>query len=416
MLQHVVIDQVIEAAPARVVVTEDSHGVVQQAAFDLTGLPRVDAFLVGRPVAEVPDLVQRLCGICPWAHHLAGVRALEALAGLVEIPPTAMAVRRLLHYAGVISIHAVSWMATQAPDALVLRRFAKAAMTAAGSPGHFPVTARPGGVEQAVEPGLRDACAAMVAQTLAAARRLAESCLNQPSAPDSFRGSDVALVDDRGALDMFGSILRAVASDGSIVASGTAEEWDLLVAEALPGSPAPRPYLVGLGSGQGGYRVGPVAQLRVGQVSTPEAATLQQRWRQSSGGAGAARAIITLHAVETIAELLEAPPLVSGPTRAEWSGQVSASVGVGMVDATRGLLVHRYVTDEDARVADATILTPTAQNEPWLGELLHTAATTASLSGAKAAMEEAIHEVDPCLPCSSAPPGAMDLAVDVTRN
>ena len=97
MIQHINVRQIIDAAPARVLLTRDDTGSVTSAAFDLSGLPRVDSLLVGRPVVEVPALVERLCGICPAAHHLAGTRALESLAGLSEIPPTAQAVRRLLH-------------------------------------------------------------------------------------------------------------------------------------------------------------------------------------------------------------------------------------------------------------------------------------------------------------------------------
>ena len=446
MTERIIVDQIIAAAPAHVVMTRDASGQVTEAGFDLTGLPRVDALLAGRPVVEVPGLVERLCGICPSVHHLAGMRALESLAGIDQVPQTAEAVRRLLHCAGIIAIHVVGLFATARDEALTLRRFAKAVMVAAGSPGHFPATAVPGGVVSPVDQAQRDNCRTLVADALAAACRLAAQSLAAPVPPDPFTGADLALVSpvEPTQLDLFGRALRAVATNGTeVIAAAVPDQWDDLVAEAAPGSSTPRPYLLALGPGVGAYRVGPVAQLRVGRVSTPIAADLQDRWwgagtlrdhrnRPSGpaargGGAAAARAIIIVHAVEVIANLLDDPALVAGPTLVDLaSGQVlppgsppspwlelPPRVGVGWVDGARGLLAHRYATTADGRVATATILTPTAQNEPWLGELLRTAAERAtSEEVVRAGLEDAIREADPCLPCSAAPAGTMDLVID----
>ena len=413
MTQRIALDQIIEAAPARVVVTQDASGRVTEAEFDLSGLPRVDAALVRRPVMEVPSLVERLCSICPTAHHLAGMRALESLAGLGELPPTAQKVRRLLHHAGVIGNHVMGLISTDPDEALVLRRFSKSAMAAVGSPGHFPVTAVPGGVRAPADPDLVRACGELVEGALAAARRVAERGLATPVRMDHFDGADVALIDEDGSLDLFGETLRAVASDGTLVIeSAHADGWDGLVAEADPGAPNPRPYLIPLGPGSGAYRVGPVAGLRVGPVSTPIAADLQQSWHSHHGGAHAARAIIVVHCVEVIASLLADPELTAGPVALPWPAHLGSGTGVGWVDGARGLLVHRYAIDNNDRVTSATILTPTAQNESWLGDLLRTAAGATSEQAVRAQMEDAIREADPCLPCSAAPAGTMDLDID----
>jgi len=419
MTQRIALDQIIEAAPARVVVTEDASGQVTGAEFDLTGLPRVDAALVGRPVMEVPPLVERLCSICPTAHHLAGMRALESLAGLGQLPPTAEKVRRLLHHAGVIGIHVMGLISTDPDEALILRRFSKAAMAAVGSPGHFPVTAVPGGVRAPADPDLVQACTGLAGEALDAALRVAGKALDTHVPLDHFTGADLALIDSNGQLDLFGQDLRAVAADGTlIIAEAPTDDWDSLIAEADPGSANPRPYLTPLGPGSGKYRVGPVSQLRVGPVSTPIAADLQQSWMSHHGGAHAARAIITVHCVEVIASLLADPDLChsDGHTPAAWwPSHLPAGAGVGWVDGARGLLVHRYAIDDDALVTSATILTPTAQNEPWLSDLLRTAAQATDEKDVRASMEDAIREADPCLPCSSAAPGTMDLEIDIEK-
>ncbi|HEX7661736.1 MAG TPA: hypothetical protein VF444_19880, partial [Pseudonocardiaceae bacterium] len=92
-----------------------------------------------------------------------------------------------------------------------------------------------------------------------------------------------------------------------------------------------------------------------------------------------------------------------------------AGVGVGWVDGPRGLLVHRYATAADGRLTGATLLTPTAQNEVWLAELLRQAAETTP-DALEPGLEAAIREADPCLPCSSAPPGAMGVRVETVES
>jgi NAD-reducing hydrogenase large subunit len=163
-----------------------------------------------------------------------------------------------------------------------------------------------------------------------------------------------------------------------------------------------------VGPGRGHYRVGPVAQLRVGELSTPLAAEFQRRWQRAAGGAVGARAVMLLHSVEAIGELLAEPGLVAGPPAAA-PAPVRPGVGVGWVDGPRGLLVHRYEVSDAGIVTAATILTPTAQNESWLAGLLHRAVSADADSDA---LEAAVREADPCLPCAAAPPGAMGLVLE----
>lgn len=177
------LDEVVDPFGARIVVQVDADGRTSEAWFDLVGLPRVDALLLGRPVAEAPGVVERLCGICPAAHHLAGIRALDALAGSPDLTPTAVAVRRLLHLGSGIETHAVRFVAHDRDAAVALRRFGKAAMAAAGSPGHFPTTAVVGGVRAGVPEDAAAALRAEVPGALAAAERVAAALVGGPGSP-----------------------------------------------------------------------------------------------------------------------------------------------------------------------------------------------------------------------------------------
>lgn len=73
------LDEIIDPLEGRVVVSKDRQGQ-SQARFDLQGLPRVDAMLVGKSALEALKMTEHLCGICPVAHHLAGMRALDVLS------------------------------------------------------------------------------------------------------------------------------------------------------------------------------------------------------------------------------------------------------------------------------------------------------------------------------------------------
>jgi NAD-reducing hydrogenase large subunit len=509
------LDQAVAGADATVVVERSPAGAILEAHLDLSILPRLDPLLVGRPVEQVPPLVERLCGVCPAAHHLAGMAALEALRGIGPIPDEARRLRRLLHYGSTLTMYATSFFALGRDEAPLLRRLGKAAMAAAGSPGHFPHTAVIGGVAShpvpdAVQTCLETAPAALAAASalfdwalaaantqgavqagaadwagrLSAADQQAEtpgqlgaaasgrggpadqgavqtgaadwagrlSAADQQAEPpgqlgaaasvrgdaaggwgdgigqgEAYRGADVALVDARGRLDPLGEFLRAVSPTGEVLVAGArASQWDALVAQARPGEVASRPYLQVGGAGGGHYRVGPVAQLRVAAPPTALAAQLRERWLARAGSATAARAVQAVHCVEAIIGLAGEVGRPGNAIKLDLSGALTGSaggggvgvgageagggVGVGWVDAARGLLVHRYRVDAAGAVDQALVLTPTAQNEHWLAELLVEAL---GAGRDKAALEDAIRVADPCLPCVAAPVGYMAVAVTV---
>ncbi|MDR1833747.1 MAG: nickel-dependent hydrogenase large subunit [Propionibacteriaceae bacterium] len=409
-MTRVSIDEALDPDAARVLLTRDAAGRPVAAQFDMEALPRVEPLLLGKPAAEVPHLVERLCGICPQAHHLAGVRALEALAGVTP-PPAAELVRGILHHAAVLATHALTWLPARPEPAVKLVRFAKLVMAAAGSPGHFPATAIVGGVSAAVADGDRERCLEALPNILETALAIAADGDDGPGSPCAL--ADVGLVDGNGNPALYGSRLRAVAPDGAVLAEGGPAEFEALIAEEFPGAPAPRPFLAELGSRQGGYRVGPAAQLRLGTLQTPQAATAQAAWLAGPQPAGQARAIVCVHAVERIAAdftvLGETPPAQPAAVHPVSPGQLAGRTGTGWVDSARGLLAHRYQTDAQGNVVAATILTPTAQNEPWLAQMLLRAAGGAN---PEAAMAAAIRAADPCLPCASAPPGKMAVRIE----
>ena len=422
------LNQLVEGTGATVEARLSPDGAVADAWFTMEGMPRIEPLLVGRPVVDVPGIVERVCGICPVAHHLAGVRALESLLGTPPLTPTADALRRLLHHGAVLQTHAQRLAGVDAARARDLGGFARGVVAAAGADSHFPRCAVPGGVLAPLPVVRRDELVAEVGRALEQALAVLDMVASQQrdATPiPEYAGHDLALVDESGALDLYGDRLRAVASDGSLTVDGaSAGDWRDLVTESRPGDASSRPYLRALGVVAGGYRVGPVAELRAAAgLHTPLAATARRRWAEAGGDATWARAVVTLHVVEVLAELLDLPALVAGPLLVETGtvGTVSRE-GSGWVDGARGLLVHSYRTDGAGMLSGATITTPTAQNEAWLagllGSFLHAHGLFDPLGSPpgrlRAPLEAAIREADPCLPCTSLPFGRMPVRLRIT--
>jgi len=74
-----------------------------------------EGFLVGRSYQEVPDIVARICGICPVSHMSTAIRAIEKAMG-VQPSPQVLLLRRLLAMSQLVSSHVVHLYALVLPD------------------------------------------------------------------------------------------------------------------------------------------------------------------------------------------------------------------------------------------------------------------------------------------------------------
>jgi coenzyme F420-reducing hydrogenase alpha subunit len=76
-----------------------------------------EAFLAGRRYNEVHEITSRLCGICPIAHQMTALRAVENALKL-KVTPQTKALRRLLALSAWIQSHTLSLYFLTAPDYL----------------------------------------------------------------------------------------------------------------------------------------------------------------------------------------------------------------------------------------------------------------------------------------------------------
>ena len=91
-------------------------GVITQLRLRIFEPPRFfEKFLEGHHYTEIPDMVARICGICPVAYQVTAAQALEELFG-VELDPWARAMRRVFYCGEWIQSHSLHIHLLAAPD------------------------------------------------------------------------------------------------------------------------------------------------------------------------------------------------------------------------------------------------------------------------------------------------------------
>ncbi|MBU1661821.1 MAG: nickel-dependent hydrogenase large subunit, partial [Chloroflexi bacterium] len=96
----------------------DDEGEVENAYFQVPELRGFEQFSVGRAAEEMPRITERICGVCPEAHHMAATKALDALFN-VEPAPVVKKIRELLYSSFYVTDHTVHFYALGAPDFVV---------------------------------------------------------------------------------------------------------------------------------------------------------------------------------------------------------------------------------------------------------------------------------------------------------
>jgi F420-non-reducing hydrogenase large subunit len=96
----------------------NDDGEVANTYFQIPELRGFEQFCVGRPVEEMPRITTRICGVCPEAHHMASVKACDAVFH-VEVPPTGKKLRQLLYNVFFAGDHTTHFYALGGPDFVV---------------------------------------------------------------------------------------------------------------------------------------------------------------------------------------------------------------------------------------------------------------------------------------------------------
>ena len=391
---------------------------VQDVQFGIFEPPRLfEAFLRGRHYLEVPDIVARICGICPVAYQMSAVNALERILD-IAVDPAVQLLRRLIYCGEWIESHALHVFMLHAPDflgfpdairmaaehrelvelALRLKKIGNQLMIVLGGREIHPISVTVGGFYKVpTKADLRALVDDLVwaRDTSIAAVRIVAG-LDFPdfeqdyefvalSHPSEYPLNEGRLVSNRG-LDIDVSEFN-----------GQFMEQHVKHSNALHCRLRER----------GSYLVGPLARFNLNFDKLPEAA---QQVARECGVAPLClnpfRSIV-VRAVELVFACEEALRLIAQyepPAAPRVEAPVRAGTGHGASEAPRGVLYHRYEIDEHGLIVNAQIVPPTAQNQKRIEDDLWRFVpqlTALSLDKITAKCEQAVRNYDPCISCAT---------------
>lgn len=393
-------------------------GNIEELRLRIFEPPRLfEKFLEGRHYSEVPDMVARICGICPVAYQVTAAQALEELFG-VEVSPWVHDMRRVFYCGEWIQSHSLHIHLLAAPDffgcnsaielarihpdvvrrGLRLQSLGNEIMALFGARSVHPVGLCVGGFHHAPAIAQIKALRQNLLDAIPEAEALLRwvATLSMPFNNQSF--ISVALRHDTVYAIESGNI---AASDGLEI---TAQEYAAYFAETQ------QPYSTALFSAyqQQPYLVGPLARVGLNQDKLP--VNIRKLMRATgmvfpNGNvftSMAARAVEILFAIQEAARLLENYQLPDTPYAAV---QPRAGIAVGATEAPRGLLWHRYAVDGDGKILSARIIPPTSQNQARIEEDLRLSLLAFGLDRPDDALrrhcESVIRNYDPCISCAT---------------
>lgn len=438
----------------------DENNQVKQARLHIVEFRGFEKFIQGRPYWELPVLVQRLCGICPVSHHLAAGKAIDQLAGVERLPPTAEKIRRLMHLGQILQSHALHFFHLASPDLLfgaddkvahrniigvladhpdlarkgvLLRKFGQEVIRVVSGKRIHGTCAIPGGVNKAISKAEHDYLSRDIGQiidwskgALALVKRIFFENLEHNRQFALITTNMLSLCREDGALEFYHGGLRAKNPDNELLFDKVDyRNYGAYIREEVkPWSYMKFPYLISLGSDEGSYRVGPLARINnCDFIDTPLAEAARLEFRafvdgglvQSTLAYHWARMIELLYCAEAIKTLLEDPGLLG--SELQYRGEMQ-SMGIGVIEAPRGTLFHHYEIDQDGLVTKANLIVSTTNNNHAMNQSIRQVAAD-MLNGEELTepllnqIEVAIRAYDPCLSCATHALGKMPLEVEL---
>jgi len=438
---------------AKITVKLDDAGNVADSLVQVVETRGFEKFCIGRPVEELPRITTRICGVCPWSHHLASAKATDAVFG-VDIPSAGRKLRDLCNSAAYCEEHILHFYFLAAPDFVMgpdadysvrnvigiaqanpelgrkvvrVRHMAgKMLEVLAGKPIH-PTAAVPGGFSKPLLESEKEQLKGMAEEVLDFAKFSIKFAKEDifPKYIDAVKTLGVintgflGTVTDDGALNLYDGKLRMMQTDGSYEDFACDQYTDYIGEHIEPWSYLKFPYMkkaggldMNLDNPVGVYRTNTLARINVAdKITTPLAQQEFEEFRKEFGRPAQqtllyhwARLIELLYNAEHIVELLNDPEITSTETRKKVEPR--AARGIGCVEAPRGTLIHDYETDEKGLVKDVNLIVGTTHNNAPINMSVKRSAIDLIKDGKYDQgilnrLEMAIRAYDPCLSCST---------------
>lgn len=397
---------------------EISDGRVASAALRIFEPPRFfEAFLRGRGYAELPDIVARICGICPIAYQMSAVHAIENAFG-AKVDGQLRALRRLIYCGEWIESHALHVVMLHAPDflgfpdgirmardhgeavrnGLALKKAGNELMRLVGGREIHPVNVKAGGFHRV--PTRSEL--APVAESLSRARDLAIGMVRWVATfPFPDFEQDYEFVALRHPCEYPFNEGRLVSSrDIDIdIADFETEFEERHVAHSTA--------LHSVVKRRGAYLVGPLARYALNFDRLP--GSVQELAREAGLDPVCRNPFksIIVRGLEIVFACEEALRLIAAyepPDLAAVPIEPRTGTGFGCTEAPRGICWHRYDFQMDGTIERARIVPPTSQNQPSIEADLAAVATSVLDQPDEVIRdrcEQSIRNYDPCISCSA---------------
>ena len=474
MKQKISIDPITRLeGHARVDLFLNEEGALANAYLVIPELRGFEKFCEGRPVEEMPRITQRICGVCPIAHHMAAAKAGDAVYH-VDPPPTAKKLRELMYSAFFVADHATHFYILGGPDFIVGPDAAKSERNILGvvrkvgkeigakvmrllKENHeitamiggryiHSVSAIVGGVSKPITEENRLDILERAKRSVEFAKESLQIfeaiVLKNPEYVDMIMSDAFAhqtyymgLVDENNHVNFYDGKVRVVSPTGKeLIKYGPDEYLDVIAEHLEPWTYLKFPYLKEIGwkgfvdgEQSGVYRASPLSRLNAADgMATPEANAMYQQYFETMGGKPVhstlathwARLIEILYAAERSVELAE-DESITDPNFHTIPTEIPTE-GIGIVEAPRGTLTHHYKTDERGLLKEINLIVGTTNNYAAIDMSIVKAAKNLIKAGEPVSdsalnkIEMAFRAYDPCIGCAThAQPGETPLKINL---
>ena len=476
-MQRITIDPITRLeGHGKIEIFLNEDGDVANTYFQIPELRGFERFCVGRPVEEMPILTNRICGVCPEAHHMAAAKAADAVYK-VEIPSTAKKLRELLYSGFYFTDHTTHFYALGGPDFIMgpdapvsernilgvihkvgleiggkviqARKYGHHIVEIIGGRKVHPCTSIPGGLTKGITEEERKEISEIGKWAIEFAqfslKIFNDIVLGNPAYVDLILGDSylhqtysIGMVDENNRVNFYDGKISVVAPDGERFGKYSPNEYPDWIAERVePWTYLKFPYLKKVGwkgfvdgKDSGIYMATPLSRLNASDgMATPLAHEEYLKfYGQLTPGKPSvvnhrlaihwARLIELLYAAERIVELASDPEITSPnfhtiPTE-------KPTEGIGIVEAPRGTLTHHYWTDERGIVTKVNLIVGTTNNYAPMSMSIKKAAQSFIKGGSVVTegmlnrVEMAFRAYDPCFGCAThSLPGQMPLELTI---
>jgi F420-non-reducing hydrogenase large subunit len=400
----------------------NDEGNVENAYLQIPELRGFEQFSVGRPAEEMPRITNRICGVCPEAHHLAATKALDALFD-VEPPSVVKKLRELFYSSFYVTDHSVHFYALGGPDFVLgpdsdpaqrnilgvihkvgldigmqvidNRKRNHEVIKMLSGRGIHPVAGLPGGWSKAMTPEEQKIILEWAKQNVDFALfslKIFDDVVLANQAYVDLIVSDIfthqtyymGTVDENNHINFYDGEIRVTGPDGKELVKYPAKDYAKHIAERVePWTYLKFPYLKEVGwkgfvdgADSGVYCATPLSRMNAADgMATPKAQEFFERFYETLGSKKEngrytpvhhrlathwARLIELLYAAERMLELVEDPEITDPNVRQVVTN--TPTEGVGSVEAPRGTLTHHYKTDENGILTDVNLIVGTTNN------------------------------------------------------